>query len=342
MTMRFMAGMGGFNTAQLNRKWDTVSANASVNATGGRRSGPSLRFNNWNSDTRKILDNQSNWIIGFAFKCSALPAVNTQLIMGVLDTGSSTQASIGVMSTGQIRAFRDWPPGGQTLGTSTAVITPGTFCYLEVKFVIHDTLGSVEVRKDGATILNVTNVDTKQTANAFAGTILWPVTSGNESVTLDYDDIYVCDGNGTTNNNFLGDLRIDSVFPNGVGNSSGWTPSAGSNWQNVDDDPSNDDTDYNASGVPGVKDTYAFPDIPPTVGNVVAVAHNITVRKDDSLTHTFRDVVRRGGTDYPGTTKTATGSYVMYTEIKETDPSTSAAWTIANLNLAEFGAEVVS
>lgn len=341
MSMRFMAGMGGYNTAQILRRWSSNTGGA-VNATGGRRGGPSMRFTDWLSTLTKLIDPQSTWIIGFAFKCSALPASTRRGIMGLNQNGVGTVCSISVNSDGTISAHRDWPPGGVVLATSTAKITAGTYAYIEVKFVIHDTAGSIEVRKDGATILLVTNVDTQQTATAFADLIIFPNTNGSEAVTLDYDDMYVCDASGTFNNNFLGDIRIDTTFPNGAGNSSQWLPSAGSNYQNVDDDPSNDDTDYNIGSVVGVKDTYAFPDITPTAGNVVAVATNITVRKDDASAHSVRDVIRRSAADYGGNTIALTNSYAMLTQIHETDPSTSAAWTIANINAAEFGVELVS
>lgn len=342
MALRFIDGAGGYNTAQLGRKWTGVSAGVTVNATGGRRGGPSIRMADWTQNVSRSIDAQSTWYIGFSYKPSILPPSGSRGIVSAYADGFGTQSSVGINSTGTVSAFLDWVPGGNILGTSTAVITAGITCYLEIKFVIHDTLGSIEVRKDGVSILLVTNVDTKSKTAVYADRLILNENGTAGAVTIDFDDIYMCDNNGLYNNNFLGDLRIDSVFPNGAGATTGWTPSTGSNYQNVDDDPANDDTDYNSSGVAAAKDTYAFPDIPPTVGNVMGVVHNITVRKDDALTHTFRDVVRRGGTDYPGTTKTATAVYAMYTEMKETDPSTSLQWTIANLNAAEFGVELVS
>jgi hypothetical protein len=32
------------------------------------------------------------------------------------------------------------------------------------------------------------------------------------------DDLYVCDSTGSTNNTFLGDVRVDTVRPIGAGN----------------------------------------------------------------------------------------------------------------------------
>lgn len=342
MTLRHIDGMGGYNTAQISRKYATFTAGITVNATGGRRGGPSMRFSDWNQRVLLVIipTPQSTMFLGFALKISALPTV-TKLLARFRD--GVDQCSICLKPDGTVEAHNGDQTGAILGAASVASITPGIFCYIEIKVVFHTTLGSMEVRKDGATILNLTNVDTTTTVNNQGDTAAISIASNaSEAVTMDIDDIYVCDASGIINNNFQGDIRVDTVFPNGAGATTGWTPSTGSNYQNVDDDPANDDTDYNSSGVAAAKDTYAFPDIPPTVGNVIGVVHNITVRKDDTLTHTFRDVVRRGGTDYPGTTKTATATYAMYTEVKETDPSTSALWTIANVNLAEFGVELVS
>lgn len=344
MSLRFIDGANGYDTAQVLRKWTSSvgTGTTTVNATSGRRSGPGLRFANWDRQLIKTLDNQSTWIIGFGFRCSALPVGVRRGICALIVEGVGHQCSIAINNFGQIEALRDWPPSGNVLATSTATITANTYTYIEVKYVIHNTVGSIEVRKDGVTIIDVSNVDTQAAAVTYANQIQLMVTSSAEAVTVDYDDIYVCDATGIINNNFLGDLRVDAVFPNAVGNSSMFTPSAGVNWQNVDDDPADDDVTYNSASGTGAIDTYAFPDIAPTVGTVHGLVSYLTMKKDEAAVHTAQAVIRRGSTNYPSTHKTLTTSYAMYQEVHETDPSTLAQWTIANVNAAEFGLELVS
>lgn len=342
MTLRFIDGANGYDTAHITRKW-TANFSGTINATSGRRGGPGLRFANWNDATRLTLDLQSTWVVGFGFRCTALPSVRRGLLGCLLVSAGITQCSISINPDGTITAHRDWPPSNVVLGTSSAVVTAGTYCYLEVRFVINQTAGSIEVRKDGVVILSVTSVDTQVHASiAASDQFQFLITSSSEAGTIDFDDIYICDGNGIINNNFLGDLRVDAVFPNGAGNSSVFTPSTGSNWQNVDDTPSDDDATYNSASGVGAIDLYAFPDIAPTVGTVFGIASYLTMKKDDSDPHTARDLIRRSATNYSGTTKTLTTSYAMYTEIHEIDPSTLAQWTIANVNAAEFGLELIS
>jgi hypothetical protein len=59
-------------------------------------------------------------------------------------------------------------------------------------------------------------------------------------------------------------------------------------------------------------------------------------------TRQIAEVCRSGGTNYVGTTQTLGSSYLMYRQIHETDPATSAAWTQTGLNSAEFGVKVVA
>lgn len=348
MTLVFIDGAQGYNTAQATRKWGAFAA--AVNATSGRRGGPGIRASNWSNSvtaTKPAVGNTSSftgnatWIMGFAFKVAALPSATRTLLL-LYNATVAEQVIIKLTATGTLAAYRG-PLGGTLLGTSTAVLTAGVYAYLEVKVLISDTVGTVEIRKDGISILTLTGLDTQ---NGAGGTIasfgfLGP---DSEAATIDIDDVYACNGAGAApQNNFLGDCRVDTTFPNAAGNLSQWTPSAGSNWQNVDEDPADDDVTYNFASVAATRDLYALPDIAPTTGTVFGVAVNMQVRKDDAAARTFRDLVRSGSTNFPGgLTHTAAATYNMFTEVHETDPNTSAAWTIANINLAEFGIDLVS
>lgn len=353
MTLLFMDGAQGYNTAQILRKWATASASpGAVNATSGRRGGPGLRFSNWNLNLRAtapaqgsaVFANNATAIIGMAIKVSALPASTSRCILSFQD-GVTTHISILLKSDGTLEARRS-TFAGTILGTTTAVLTAGVYAYIEVKVLISDTVGTVDIRKDGVSILALTAQDTQNGAAAQVGsfTLLDVTASQTETVTVDIDDIYFCNGAGSApQNTFLGDCRVDTTFPNGAGNLSQWTPSAGSNWQNVDEDPANDDTDYNFASVAATRDLYAFPDIVPTSGVVYGVAVNMQVRKDDAAARTFRDLIRSGGANFAGSvTNTAGATYNMFTEIHQVDPNTSAAWSIANINLAEYGIDLVS
>jgi len=335
-----------YSYAQITRKWDAIGTggqgSSSISSGNGRRSSNCIRFTNWSHPTWKVFDQQGTWIVGFAFKHDAHPSGNRHLV-GVLD-GSSHQCCVRFNLDGTVSAVRG-DGGGTVLATSVATFPISIFDYYEVKFVVHNTTGSIEVRKNGTTILTTGATNTRGgTANNSGATIAFLHQGGTVgSAGLDLDDVYICDGQGSANNDFLGDCRVDATFPNAEASTIEFTPSTGTdNSALVDDNPSNDDTDYVSSSTPGDHDLYDFPAIAPTAGSVFGVAVHITARKDDAGVREIRDKIRQGGTTYDGTTVGISTSYDMYTEIHEEDPDTSAPWTIAGVNSAEFGVELVS
>lgn len=343
MALRFIDGASGYATAKGAEKWSTFGPPMSVTATNGRRSTASIRSTNWDSTLINVFDNQATWIIGFAINVSALPSVIKNLI-SVTDVGAP-QCGIAIKPDGAIAAYRG-DITGTLLGTSAVgVIVPGTFAYIEVQFTVNNTTGVVSVRKDNTSVLNLTAQNTRVTGNNFANQVMWIQNTVAEAITsIDLDDIYILDGTGALNNAFLGDCRVDNTVPNGSGSLSAWsafgtTPT----FTNVDDVLVNDDVDYNFASTAGSRELYAFPDIAPVLGTVAGVVVNLTVRKDDATVRTFRDLIKSGVTFWTGgTIFTPTTSYIRYMTVHEVDPNTSSPWTIANINSAEYGIDLVS
>jgi hypothetical protein len=235
--------------------------------------------------------------------------------------------------------------GGSTvLSTSASPITFASFGYLEWKFTIDDASGSYEVRYNGAMITNGSGADTRNGANATANQfqLRAAATPGGN---FDFEDLYILDSTGSTNNNFLGDVRVDTYLPNGNGNSSqlvGSDADSTDNYALVDETLQNGDTDYVQSATVNNKDTYAFTDMSHTPASIFGVQINMIAKKDDSGTRSICSVTRSGGSDTDGATQALSTSYLCYREIRETDPNTAAAWTRANLNSAEFGVKVAA
>lgn len=230
------------------------------------------------------------------------------------------------------------------LGTTSFVLSLGVFYYIEIKVLISDTVGTFEIRVDGSSKLALTSQDTRATG---AGTTANQIRLGEDaspvnSLTFTYDDLYVCDGAGSTNNNFLGDCRVDAYLPNGAGNSTQLTPSAGSNYQCVDDTTPNDDTDYVEHATVGNKDTYACGNMSHTPSSIFGVQILANAKKDDAGARSLATVTRSGTTDFDGATAVLSTSYIYYSDIREVDPNTSAAWTKTNFDAAEFGVKVAA
>src|SRR5262249_36678260 len=158
--------------------------------------------------------------------------------------------------------------------TSTSFLSAGAFNYIEVKITISDTVGVVTVRVNGTSTgwLALTSQDTQ---NGGPSTITNIILGGDlvtnaSNAPSHFDDVVILDTTGAVNNDFLGDCRVEAIFPNGAGNYAQWTPSTGSNFQNVDENPPNDDSDYNSSSTAGQIDTFNYSNLSVTSGTVKA------------------------------------------------------------------------
>lgn len=332
MALRFIDSCGdNYSTAQIPLKWDANSTGA-VSAGAGRRGGNALNISFVRSYT-KVLDAQSTWIIGCNLTLTAFPA--TPVIFIVLGDGATEQLSLRIDSSGHLVVSRN----GTTLGTSTlALASGGVDNYIEFKAFINDTTGTYEAKVNGVSFVSGTGADTKNTANSTADRVIFGV---NVSMgTNNLDDVYVCDGTGSVNNDFLGDCRVDVKYPDGAGNSTDLTPSTGSNFQCVDETTPNGDTDYVEHATVNNKDTYTFGNLSHNPSAIYGVQVNMYAKKDDAGVKNLCSVARSAGTDYDGSTRTLSTAYQFLREMIEADPATSAAWTQTNLNAAEFGVKV--
>lgn len=338
MTLLFMDGFDHYATADINKKWD-ISGGGTIFATGGRRNSGYYQLNN---PTKKFIPQRDTVIVGHGFNITSASTTNVHL--GFYDSvGAAYQIGIYVDSNGAFKVYRNSTApafnsaGGTLIGQSAnGAFKFGMWLFVEVKVVIHDTTGSVEIRVEGVTVLNLTNVDTKHTANAWVDQIVFGAASGNSYI----DDLYINDNQGSVNNNFLGDVRIDAYLPNADGTNSAFTPSTGTSHFALVDETVPNTTDYNDGVNVGDKDTYNFTDMSHTPASIFATQLCLAAAKDDSGARSVKPVTRSGGTNYVGSAFALSTSQLYATEIREVDPATSAAWTKANLNAAEFGAEV--
>lgn len=253
------------------------------------------------------------------------------------DTGTNQIALNWSATTRVLSVSRN----GTTIATGTRVMPVGQWFHVEMKVFMHSSTGTVEVRINGITDINATGLNTMATGNNTVNRISWGIT-GQAGGNFNIDDIVVWDTSGSINTDFLGDCRIQTLFPTGAGTTTNFTPSTGSNWQNVDDNPYNDDTDYNSTATTSNKDTFATGDLSSTSGAVKAVQSIIRFRKDDAGSHAIRRVIRSSSTDYEGADVSVSNSYVWNREIIEADPATSAAWLISAVNAAEIGYKLQS
>ncbi len=327
--LRFVDGFDHYDTSSILRKWDESGFSPTITTAGRNGKGLLLPGSSW---VTANLDSQPTWVIGLAIDLPADQFPGWATFLGLRDSGA-TQVELRIGPLGQIDVAR----AGASLATSSPVLELRQWKYIEFKATI-GSAGSFEVRVNGATVLSGAG-NTQATANAWANQLSL---YGPGSLNNIFDDLYVLDNQpGLTD--FLGDIKVVTIYPNANGTNNGWTPSAGTDrYATIDESPANDDTDYNAADVIDDVFTCGFEDIGLT-GSIKGIQVVMCARKDDAGSpRTIAPVVRHGGVDYVGANQDLNDTYIYRRQVYETNPGTAAAWSVADLNAAEFGCKRIA
>ena len=190
-------------------------------------------------------------IIGFAVKFAVWPNKNSKLLEVFRIAPSSWRHfALYVTSDGELYVY---DAASQFHYTSGSGLQGNTWHYIELKTTIANS-GTLEIRVDGTSILSTT----ADMLNGTVDSIACVAFAGENATTAYWDDIYILDGTGTENNDFLGPCSIVRLDPS-LDNSVDFTPSTGTtNYDKVaDGSASDDDTTYVESSTLGDCDKYA-------------------------------------------------------------------------------------
>jgi len=335
MSVEFADSFDHLAAAQLVAKWDAASTViGATKATGIYSVGEGQQY----SSAGRIIITPT--LVGAATRIACfhvyLPALpgSDQLLCAFFET-STQHADIRVTSTGAIRGTRN----GTSLGISSGTpLVAGNWYWICVKATIDNSAGAIRVTVNGTEHLDLTSVDTQNSGTAACNNIRLNTPVAN----VIWDNFILMNTSGAALNDIpTVEYRASTATASGAGNQADWTPSASTNHSNVDDGASHDtDSTYTSSSTATNVDTFAigaFDSAPVAFAQACIVA-----RKDDGGTREIREVCRSNGTDYNGSTQAVTSAYLVYRQIREVDPATSAAWTSADLNAAEFGYELVT
>jgi hypothetical protein len=242
-------------------------------------------------------------------------------------------------------AFRVYRGNGTTLlATIPYTFNTSAYVYVEFRAKIDNSAGEWELRVDGVTLDSATGVDTQTSGNAYANILWLGEITNNASHDLYYDDLYVLETAGGGEDDFLGDVRVECLFPNGNGATNDWDGSDGNSVDNyllVDETAPNGDTDYVESTSVADRDLYEYGNLATASGTVYGVQILPSAKKTDTGARSIASVARlTGGTDEVGADLPLGTAYAYRIEgVREEKPG-GGAWTIADVNAAQFGTEV--
>lgn len=289
------------------------------------------------------LSSADEWVFGVAVRgTTGFGTTGTvRPIFEILDSDSNRMISLRLHANGNLTLDRITVSSFvQTINTAASALSGTDWHYVEMKVRFSQSVGSYEVRVNESTVMSGAGEDTSYTgavrpSHLRFGHIL--------NAPIDYDDLYILDTTGSFNTSFLGDVRVQRLRPNGLGDNEEFTRNTGStNWEAVNELGEDDDTSYVESNRILFRDLYNYEDLPVAVGTIFGVIAKPVVRKSDAGTRTYKLICSSNGMEDETGTLYPAGNYVRQAQIFETDPNTSVLWTDTGVNNAQFGVEIVS
>ncbi|QQS19749.1 hypothetical protein IPL85_05795 [Candidatus Saccharibacteria bacterium] len=327
-----------FDAGDVALKWN-LSGSVSTNATTRFGTGLSIT-SGFVSVASRLISASAQVTCGFAMRTNIV-STNGSGVALYGDNGATNHITVNREVTTGLLQIRRGGVSGTVLATGTTPLALNAWYFIEVQATIADAGGVVKVRLNGAGTDEVTY--TGDTKNAGTNTTIDMVAFVNSnSTTVFFDDVYILNSTGSTNNTFLGDVRVHVLTPNGNGTYSQLTGSDAdqvNNYQLVDELPYSS-ADYTGSATTGERDTYALANLPSGVTQVFGVQNNIIAAKSDATAASAKSALYTGGSLYYGATRVLSVSYLSYCDMFETNPNTTVARAAADVDSLESGMEV--
>lgn len=346
MAIVFMDGFDHYTNTQEERKWDEESA-ASISTTNPRTGNRALEFNVVGAFLRKNLTpSLGKLLVGYAMFLDDVLTADTYNSCIIFRSGTSDQLLLQYSQIDQKFRFRNQLGAVSAVSVNTYDISTG-YHHVEMKITFDNAVdadNTVELRVNGITEIG--------------GSL------GTETMDTDPQNTDICDGielsglNGllriddfvllntvAPNNDFLGDVKIVTLFVDADGAVLDWTPSAPPSWQQVDDTDPDDNATNIVSSTNGQQSLFSM-DTLSGVGTIKGIQISAAARKDGAGDGDIKLLTRDSGGDINKSDTLTVGAqaskHPYHTQQQDVDPKTGSAWTVANINAAQFGVEQIS
>ena len=217
------------NANMLDGVWSYVGTGFDVNppSWGAARTGTNcLRHVGAASDNTRIAipGAPSVMYVSFGFAMDALSFDNLTNLCDFRDVSNTLLYTLGVNATGSITLYNG--AGTVIATTSGNVIRAQTWHFIELK--MDYTAGQLILRVDDSQVTNTPAMTASVTTGLLNG--FFALSSRNYYLNPGYpgvfwDDLFIRNSLGTSNNGWLGDRRISLLYANADTTTAGWTPS---------------------------------------------------------------------------------------------------------------------
>jgi len=258
----------------------------------------------------------------------------TPLIGFYLTDGTYVGAIVtfSLSGTYNIRLTRN----GTILATGTEVFNWDEWFMIELYVLVDNSSGVGQIRINSVLDIDYSG-DTQPNTSTDISYVR--ITSGSDDWVMYVDDVAINDTTGGADNTWPGDGRVIAILPDGAGDNTDFTPSAGSNYQNVDERPPDGDTTYNESDTDTDYDLFNLAACGLSDVTILGIDVKLTVRKTVANGDQMRAKIKTGGTEYNGSDFDPSTTYTRQVATWRTNPNTSSAWTISDVDALQAGYE---
>lgn len=274
--------------------------------------------------------------VGFAgaYYFLTLPSTEKKVsVIGFNDASNVAQVHIGLDTTGTLTAYRGPVSSGVVLGvTASPVIFAETYQHIETFVFFSQTVGTVEIRVNGVTVLSLSGIDTVASSLVECSQVEMLGIGGSGGVgTIYLDDIFCYDNTGSFNNSFIGDRRVLTLFPDANTIQADWTAvGAATGYECIDEVTPDGDTTYitaPAPGSPGPISEFGIQNLPAGISAISGVVVVEFARKTEAGVANTQWSIISGASETAGADKPMTEIYTYRQDVFETDPASAAPFT---------------
>jgi hypothetical protein len=323
--------------ARLATKWDVVStesANSYMLTAGYKSQGVCLKYNpdlaleTNKNQIIKVLDNQVNWVVGFAFR--QYSTITSDILCGLYSYDRPTV----YLAYEPYDFYRGDLILKRLSGSSICSVRldRDVWYYLEFKATINPTSGSAVLRVDGVSVGSGTGIATGY-SGAGADRLQIVNSMGNYM-----DDIYVLDGQTPGATDFLGKSKVSTLYPAQDVGPNNWAASQAGDHYTMVNEPILNMNNYLYTDSNGASEQFSFGSVPGS-GTIYGAQLTGQLAVTGSQPKTAKVMCGTAGVEQ------AIAQPDNHTDIVvplETDPGTGNSWERTDLNIATFGVEKIS
>jgi hypothetical protein len=322
---------GGTGDADLASDPDTnIGSSGTVFKTTGVASFPAFG--------RMVLPGGAQATVGVGFRLwqSILPignGSNGNATLWFTTAANAIVCYVKVLSDGGIGVYNS---ANTLLGSTTIpAVTAAAYSHIEAKVLRDAAAGTVEVRVNGTSVLNLTGL-------ALGASNIGQIRIGSFQSTSNLaepsnyiKDLVVWDSTGSEGNDFQGSVAVHDLYTD-ADISLNWTPSTGSTGWDLLDKTAVDDTTYIGAASSAVSPYVAsLTNLPDDVTSIRALLPIYRAAKTDGGDCNIQAGLTPNNVDWDdGADRAMTTSYTYWWDVSHLSPDTSAPWTPVEVNAA--------